>query len=115
MLFGLTNAFQNGMTQPSSTNDHRTTSLQGKGLGAGQSLPGGVWAGVLPTQTLLETNFATPESFNQIGSPIQMLIHILISTAKPNDKHNDLMTILQCGTQIKNLKFNFRWVLFIQN
>ena len=39
-LFGLTTAFQNGMTQPGSTNNQGPAPLQGKGKGAGQGLPG---------------------------------------------------------------------------
>ena len=38
MLFGLTRAFQNGMTWPNSTKDHRAAPPQAKGLGASQIL-----------------------------------------------------------------------------
>ena len=34
-MFGSTTAFQNGMTQPGSTNDHGPAPLQGKGQGEG--------------------------------------------------------------------------------
>ena len=59
------------MTQPGNNKDHGEAPPQSKGLGAGQVLPGGDWAGVLPTQKLLDTNLATPESFTPIGPPIQ--------------------------------------------
>ena len=92
MLFGLTRAFQNGMTLPGSTKDHRTAPPQTKGLGDGQVLPGGDWNGVLPTQKILDTNLATPESFTLIGPPIQKLVHIIQSTKTPNHKHTQSQT-----------------------
>ena len=60
-LFGLSTAFQNGITRPGSTKNHGPARLQQKGQGAGQGLPGGDWTGVLPTQKLLQTNLASPE------------------------------------------------------
>ena len=76
-LFGSTTAFQNAMTQPGSTNNQGPAPLQGKGQCAGQGLPGGGdWAGVLPTQKLLQTNLASPENFVQIRSPVQKLFMI---------------------------------------
>ena len=45
MLFGLSRAFQKGMTQPGNIEDHRAAPPQGKGPGASQVLPGGDWAG----------------------------------------------------------------------
>ena len=87
------------MTRPGSTNYHRAAPLQGKGLGAGKGLPGGDLAGVLPTQTIFETNLATPESFNAIGLSIQKLNYILVSTEIPNDKQTT-HSIWQPITQI---------------
>ena len=113
MLFGLTRAFQNGMTLPGSTKDHRTAPPQTKGLGDGQVLPGGDWNGVLPTQKILDTNLATPESFTLIGPPIQKLVHIIQSTKTPNHKHTTPF-IWQSVAQIKNKSTQGR-VCFIQN
>ena len=45
MLFGLSRAFQKGMTQPGNIEDHRAAPPQGKGPGSSQVLPGGDWAG----------------------------------------------------------------------
>ena len=87
MLFGSTRAFQNGMTWPISTKDHGAAPPQAKGLCTGQVLPGGDWTVVLPTQKLLDTNLATPESFTPIGLPIQNLVYIIQSTKTPNHKH----------------------------
>ena len=83
MLSGSTRAFQNGMTQPSSTKDHRAAPPQAKGLGASQVMPGKDWTEMLPTQKLLDTNLAIPESFILIGPPIQKLVHIIQSTKTP--------------------------------
>ena len=77
-LFGSSTAFQNGMTWPSSTNNQEAGPLQGKGLGAGQGLTGGDWAGGLLTQKLLEANQASPENFVQIHLPIQKLLMISV-------------------------------------
>ena len=87
MLFGSTRAFQNGMTQPGSTKDHRAAPPQSKGLGSGQVLPGGDWAGILSTQKLLDTNLATPESFTLIDPPVHKLVHINQNTKTLQDKH----------------------------
>ena len=67
------------MTWPGSTKDHRAAPPQAK-QGAGQVLPGGDWAGVLPTQKLLGTNLATPESFIPIDPTVSKLPNNLIIT-----------------------------------
>ena len=51
--------------------NRKVITFQAKGLGAGQDLPCRDWAGVLPTQTLLGTNLATPESLILIDLTIQ--------------------------------------------
>ena len=72
-MFGLSNAFRNGMTQPCSTHDHGGDRLQGKGLDAGQVVTGGYWALVLPTTKLAVTSLLSPKIFVQIGPSIQKL------------------------------------------
>ena len=52
MLFGLTRAFQNGMTGLSSTYDHGAAPPQGKGLSPGQVLLGRV-GGYYPPKSYL--------------------------------------------------------------
>ena len=73
-LFGSTTAFQNAMTQPGSTNNQGPAPLQGKG----QAYLGtwGNWAGVLPTQKLLQTHLASPENFVLIHSPVKKIFII---------------------------------------
>ena len=80
ILFASSNPFQNGMTQYNSIKNHGAARFQAKGLGAGQSLPRRDWAGVLPTQKLLDTNLATPESFIPIDPTVQKLIDIFQNT-----------------------------------
>ena len=75
-LFGLTTAFPNGMTQPCSTNEHGSASLQGIVQGTSQGLPREDWAVVLPTQKILQTNLTSQENFIQIHSPVQKLFMI---------------------------------------
>ena len=91
------------MTQPSSTKDHRAAPPQAKGLGAGQVVSGKDWTEMLPTQKLLDTNLAIPESFILIGPPIQKLVHIMWNTKAPNDKHAT-SSMQQMVAQIKNRK-----------
>ena len=100
-----------------STKDHRAAPHQAKGLGASQVLPGGNSAVVIPTQKLLDTNLATPESFTPIGRPIQKLVNIIQSTKTSNHKHTApfIQTpVAQINKQkcICLLKFHFRWGLF---
>ena len=92
MLFGSIRAFQNRLTWPGSTKDHRAAPPQAKGLGASQVLPGGDWARVLPTQKLLDTNLATPESLTPIGPPVQKLLHIILSKNTWSQTHHPLYT-----------------------
>ena len=69
-LFGLTTAFQNGMTLLGSTNDHLPAPLQGKGQGAGKGLPGGGLGESTTHPKVMQTNLASTENFVQICSPI---------------------------------------------
>ena len=69
-LFGLTTAFQNGMTLLGSTNDHVPAPLQGKGQGAGKGLPGGGLGESTTHPKVMQTNLASTENFVQIRSPI---------------------------------------------
>ena len=62
ILLASLNTFQNGMTQPISTNNHGGDRLQGKGLDAGQVLLGGDWALVLPTHKLTMASLVRPSS-----------------------------------------------------
>ena len=106
-----------GMKWYGSTKDHRAAPHQAKGLGASQVLPGGNSAVVIPTQKLLDTNLATPESFTPIGRPIQKLVNIIQSTKTSNHKHTApfIQTpVAQINKQkcICLLKFHFRWGLF---
>ena len=80
ILFALSNSFQNGMTQPDSIKNWKVITFQAKGLGAGQGLPHRDWAGIIPTQKLLGTNQATPESLIPIDPTIEKLTNNLIST-----------------------------------
>ena len=77
------------MTQPCSTNDHGTASLQGKGQGTSQGLPRGDWAVVLPTQKLLQTNLTSQENFIQIHSPVQKLFMISRRTDGQTNRHTN--------------------------
>ena len=52
-------------------------------------LGGGCWAGVLPTQKLLQTNQASPENFVQIHSPILKLFMIFCYTNAQTDRHTN--------------------------
>ena len=54
--------------------------LQGKGLDAGQVLPGGDWALVLPTHKLATTSLLSPENFVKISSSVQKLFMIFQNT-----------------------------------
>ena len=58
----------------------KVITFQAKGLDAGQGLPRKDWAGVLPTQKLLGTNLATPESFIPIDPTVEKLTTNLIIT-----------------------------------
>ena len=81
--FALSNPYQNGMTWPGSIKNRKVISFQAKGLDAGQGLPRRDWAGVLPTQKLLGTNLATPESF----IPIDHTVHKLTNTFRNTESH----------------------------
>ena len=70
LLFGLSNAFQNGMRWPGSTHD------QGNGLNASKVLPGGDWALVLPTHKLVMASLLSPKNFIQTGLSIPKLFMI---------------------------------------
>ena len=52
-------------------------------------LPRGDWAGVLPTQKLLQTNLASPENFVQIRLPVQKLFMISCITDAQTDRHTN--------------------------
>ena len=80
LWFALSNAFQNGMTQPSSTHNHGGDRLQGKWLAAGQVVTVGDWAMVLPTTKLSATSLLGPENFVQIGQSVQKLFMIFQNT-----------------------------------
>ena len=80
LWFASLNAFQNGMTRPSSTHDHRGDRLQGKGLNAGPVVTGGDWALVVPTPKLAATSLLSPENFVQIGPSVQKLFMIFQNT-----------------------------------
>ena len=105
--FASSNPFQNVMTQPSSIKNCKVITFQAKNHGAGQGLPRRHWARVLPTQKLLGTNQANPESFIPIDPTIEKLISNLIITlttgppGRSNQKSN-----------MHLLKFNFRRGLF---
>ena len=90
---GLSNAFQNGMTLPKSSNDHREDRLQGKGLDPGQVLPGGNWAMVLPTHKLAETSLLCPENFSGIDTGVQKLFNIFCSTDRDTQNESPLYHI----------------------
>ena len=64
-LFALSNAFQNGMTWPSITNDHGWDRLQRKWLDAAQVLPGGDW--------YYQPQPLSLENFIQIGPSIPVI------------------------------------------
>ena len=89
ILFALLNAFQNDMTQPSSTKNHGGDIFQGKGLDAGQGLPHRDWAGVLPTQMFLNSNLITPENFIQLHPSVQKLFMIFFNTDAQTDRHTN--------------------------
>ena len=48
-----------------SAKNHGGDRFQGKDLDAGQGLPHRDWAGILATQTFLNSNLVTPENFIQ--------------------------------------------------
>ena len=79
--FALSNPYQNGMKGP--VKNRKVITFQAKGLDAGQDLPRRDWAGVLPTQKLLGTNLATPESF----IPIDHTVHKLTNTFRNTESH----------------------------
>ena len=74
--YASSNDFQNGMTLPGSTHNHRGDGLQGKALYAGPVVTGGEWALALPTPKLAATSLLSPENFVQIGPAIQKLFMI---------------------------------------
>ena len=102
LLFCSTKALQNGLIWPSNTKDHGAAPPQAKELGAGQVLPGGDWTRVLPTQKLIHTNLATPESFTMLCPPVQKLVHIIRNTKTPNHEHHPLYTAT--GGSNQNIK-----------
>ena len=114
ILFTSSNSFQNGMTWPRSIKNRKVITFQVKGLGAGQGLPHGDWAGVIPTQKLPGTNLANPENFISIDPTVQKLINIL--QIRGSHQEPDPWVPWGGGAQIKNnicvLKFNFRRGLF---
>jgi len=50
---------------------------------------GGDWAGVLPTQKLLQTNLTSQENFIQIHSPVQKLFMISRRTDGQTNRHTN--------------------------
>ena len=53
-----------------SAKNHGGDRFQGKDLDAGQGLPHRDWAGILATQTFLNSNLVTPENFIQYGPSV---------------------------------------------
>ena len=82
ILFALSNAFQNDMTWPSSAKNHGGDRFQGKG----QGLPHRDWAGVLPTQTFINSNLVTHEIFVQFCPSDQKLFMIFHNTDRQTHK-----------------------------
>ena len=85
-----------------STNNHGGDRYQGKGLDAGQGLPCRDWAGVLPTQTFLNSNLVTPETFIQFHPSVQKLsrFHITQTDTQTPYKTNHPSTLYGYGQNI---------------
>ena len=83
--------FQNGMTRPGSTHDHRGDRLQEKGLDAGQVVTGGDLAQVLPTTKLATTSLLSHWKFHPNRSIRSKVIHDF-----PKHTHTDRQTNHPC-------------------
>ena len=92
ILFALSNAFQNDMTWSGNAKNNGGDRFQGKGLDAGQGLPGRDWEGVLPTQVVLISNLVTSENFIQFCPLIKKLFMVFFNTDGQTNRQTDTQT-----------------------
>ena len=75
-----------------STKNHGGDRFQGKSLDAVKGLCHRDWAGVLPSQKLLNSNLVTPENFVQFHPSVQKLFMIFFNTDRQTDRWTDTQT-----------------------